>query len=51
MVKHFEVIAKPDDENPDTYRVKAGVGCVLLSIGWCLAALLGSIGVILRVLR
>lgn len=35
--KAFEVIARQDED--DTFYIRAGVGCLALSVGWLLTAM------------
>lgn len=47
--KTFEVTAKQDES--EAYVVKAGPGCVWLSIAWAAAALIAAVAFLLKVLR
>ncbi len=45
----FEVTAKQDDS--DSYIVKAGPGCIWLSLAWAAAALIAAVAFLVKVLR
>ncbi len=47
--KLFEVVGREDPEDPGSWKLRAGAGCLALSIGWMLAALLGAIAMLAKV--
>jgi hypothetical protein len=45
----FEVVARENPDKPNEYHIKAGVGCLALSVGWMIAVILTAVALIMRV--
>lgn len=48
-VKPFEVVGREDPDDPGAFKLRAGVGCLALSIGWLVAVMLSAVALLVRV--
>jgi hypothetical protein len=47
-MKPFEVVGREEPGEPGVYKIKAGVGCIALSIGWLAVTFLWVLALLTR---